>query len=129
MSSDFPQMQVVITGLAGDDLSTDQFRAVKHSTTADANSTFIGTTAQGERVHAVCLDEPTTGAQGRFCLFGPTKARFGAAVTVGAQVTPQADGDFETAASGDFIAGFALETGADGRISRIFFNPAGASVP
>lgn len=119
--SDFPQTQAVVVALAGDDLSTDQDRAVGHSTAAD--NTFIGTTAQGQRVGAICLEKPTTGALGKFCIFGLVKARFGAAVTRGAVLTPQADGDLETAASGDFPCGYALESGADGGKYLIYFCP------
>jgi len=119
--SDYISQCIIVTALAGDDLSGDQFRAVGHSAAAD--NTFIGTTAQGQRVAAICLDEPTAGQQGRFCIFGPTRARFGAAVTRNAVLTPQADGDLETAASGDFPCGYALESGADGGRYLIFFCP------
>lgn len=43
-------------------------------------------------------------------MLGVFKVRAGAAITVGARITPDADGEAITAASGNTVIGYALET-------------------
>lgn len=112
-----------ISALADADLSANQFYFVK----------LTGTTypvalcnAQGDvNVFGVLMNKPgeATGAAGEVAevaYAGAPKVVAGAVIARGAKVTPQASGKAETAATGDAVAGVALEAAAaDGDIIRI----------
>ena len=93
---------------AAADLSAQQFRFVKVTAAEQVNLA-----GAGEAVAGVLQNKPTSGQAASVWGTGSTtKVVCGAAVTAGADVTPDANGDAVTAASGNYIAGKALDAGA-----------------
>lgn len=85
--------------------------------------------AQGESVLGFCTNKPASGKPADVALNGSiVRAKAGAAITVGAKLTPSgANGKIETAASGDHVCGIALQTAdADGDIIEILVAVGGA---
>lgn len=71
--------------------------------------------SQGEAIAGVAGEDAASGEPFLVISDGMTKAIAADAITLHAQVTPTAAGKFETAASGDVIAGIARSAaGADG---------------
>jgi hypothetical protein len=110
-----------VTLEAGADLSTKQFYFV--SVAADGQ---IDPTGDGLDADGVLQDAPA--AAGRAALVaisGKVKVVCGGVVTRGGPVASDSAGKAVNAATGDIILGTALETGADGRIIEILFQPRG----
>jgi hypothetical protein len=112
-----------VTLEAGADLSTKQFYFVSVASDGQIDPTGDGLDADG-----VLQDAPA--AAGRAALVaiaGKVKVVCGGAVTRGGPVASDSAGKAVNATTaGDIILGTALETGADGRIIEILFQPRGA---
>lgn len=114
---------LLVTLEAGQDLSTKQFYFVSVASDGQIDPTGDGLDADG-----VLQDTPA--AAGRAALVaiaGKVKVVCGGVVTRGGPVASDASGKAVNAATGDIILGVALETGADGRIIEILFQPRGAA--
>lgn len=76
--------------------------------------------AQGEIAVGVLQNDPGAGEAALVRFLGTTKVVAGAAITKGARVTTGAAGKAETAATGDYVLGRALEAAAaDGDIIEV----------
>lgn len=119
MSYEVPGFKVG-TQTAAADLSAKQFYAVQFSATG------IALAGAGERIDGVLQDKPESGDVGDVMVLGVSKAVAGDAILKGAAVTPDANGKFVTAASGNYVAGTALEAAAaDGDIIAIVLDRGG----
>lgn len=99
---------------AAADLSAKQYFLVK----VDANGK-AALCGDGENAVGVLQNDPDIGEAAAVATAGITKVECGGVITTGGLVACNADGEAVAAASGDYIIGVALETGADGRIISI----------
>lgn len=114
--------KATVTLEAGADLSAKQFFFV--SVSADGQ---IDATGDGAHADGVLLNDPAAaGRAAEVAISGITKVICGGVVTRGGPVASDAAGEAVNAATGDVILGTALDTGADGEIVRILFQPRGA---
>lgn len=112
-----------VTLEAGSDLSSSQFFFV--SVSADGQ---IDATGDGLHADGVLQNDPdAAGDAAEVAIGGIVKVICGGAVTRGGAVASDASGEAVDAASGDVILGTALETGTDGDIIRIIFQPRGTA--
>ena len=93
--------------IAGEDLSAAVGKAVKVDT-----GEIKTVTGQGERAFGILVAGCADTEMASVAIFGRVQAVAGAQIAQGAIVTPQADGDLETATSGDYPLGIALEAAA-----------------
>ena len=116
--------QTCVTLEAGDNYAAKQFFFVSMS--ADGR---IDPTGDGAAAIGVLLNDPAAaGRAAEVCIGGVTRVECGTAgVTAGDEVASDAAGNAVTAATGDIILGTALETGADGEVISIIFQPRGAA--
>ena len=114
----------VITGIAGADLSTAQYKFVKLA--ADGEYDLAGNGAQAE---GVAQNDPA--AQGRalaVATAGIVKVVVGTGgLTAGDDVASGAAGVAITAASGDAILGVALDDATVGTVGRVLLNKGAAA--
>ena len=114
----------VITGIAGADLSTAQYKFVKLAT--DGEYDLAGNGAQAE---GVAQNDPA--AQGRalaVATAGIVKVVVGTGgLTAGDEVASDTGGVAITAASGDAILGVALDDAAVGTVGRVLLNKGAAA--
>lgn len=103
------------TFIAGEDLSSAQFKFV----TLEADGQVDLADAAGERAIGVLLNEPTAGKAATVAMTGKVMVVAGASVTAGAALQTDASGDAITAASGDYVMGYALEDAVDGQVFAI----------
>ena len=103
------------TFIAGEDLSSAQFKFV----TLEADGQVDLADAAGERAIGVLLNEPTAGKAATVAMTGKVMAETGASVTAGDALQTDANGDAITAASGDYVMGYALEDAVDGQVFAI----------
>ena len=103
------------TFIAGEDLSSAQFKFV----TLESDGQVDLADAAGERAIGVLLNEPTSGKAATVAMTGKVMVVAGAAVTAGAALQTDASGDAITAASGDYVMGYALEDAVDGQVFAI----------
>lgn len=124
-------LDITPTGLlslpASGDLSTKQFHPVKIDSNGQVAQALDGAAAIG-----ILYDKPT--AQGQICSVAPLvpgaklKGQAGANVAKGAALTSEATtGDLITAATGDYIYGYALESAVDQDIFQFLALPNGIS--
>jgi len=98
---------------AGEDLSSAQF----HFVTLEADGQVDLADSAGEQCIGVLLNDPdTAGYAATVAISGKVMVEAGAAVTAGDALQTNAAGEAITAASGDYVMGFALEDGVDGQI-------------
>ena len=98
---------------AGEDLSAAQF----HFVTLEADGQVDLADAAGENAIGVLLNAPAAvGRAATVCVSGKVMVEAGAAVTAGDALQTNAAGEAITAASGDYVLGYALEDGVDGQI-------------
>ena len=100
------------TFVAGEDLSSAQFKFV----TLESDGQIDLADAAGERALGVLLNKPTSGKAATVAMTGKVMVEAGAAVTAGAEIQTDANGDAIAAASGDVVMGYALEDAVDGQI-------------
>ena len=98
---------------AGEDLSSAQF----HFVTLEADGQVDLADSAGENAIGVLLNAPAVaGRAATVCVSGKVMVEAGAAVTAGDALQTNAAGEAITAASGDYILGYALEDGVDGQV-------------
>lgn len=115
--------QQCITLEAGQDLSEKQFFFV--SVSADGQ---VDPTGDGAHADGVLQNDP--GAAGRaaeVAIGGVTQVICGGTVTRGGPVASDSAGEAVDAATGDVILGTALETGSDGAVISMIFQPRGTA--
>ena len=114
----------VITGIAGADLSTAQYKFVKLAADGEYDLSSDGAQAEG-----VAQNDPA--AQGRalaVATAGIVKVVVGTGgLTAGDDVASGAAGVAITAASGDAILGVALDDAAVGTVGRVLLNKGAAA--
>ena len=103
------------TVIAGEDLSAAQFKFV----TLESDGQVDLADSAGENCIGVCLVGGTAGAAVTVAISGKVMVEAGDTVAAGAAVQTDANGDAITAASGDYVMGYALEAGVDGQIIAI----------
>lgn len=106
------------TGVAQADYSAKQYFLVYFN--AEDQITLCGAGAAGY----VLLDAPASGASGTVALAGKVPCTAGAAVSIGAKITPDAAGKGVTATSSDVICGIAITAAAaDGDLFEMLVVP------
>jgi len=117
----FEDSKKCVTLEAGADLSAKQFFFV--SVSADGQ---VDPTGDGAQADGVLQNDPSAaGRAAEVAYAGVTKVSCGGAVTRGGPVSSDASGEAVNSATGDVILGTALETGTDGDIISIIFEPRG----
>lgn len=117
----FTDNQQVVSLEAGADLSTKQFFFV--SVSADGQ---VDPTGDGAHADGVLQNKPAAaGRAAEVAIGGITRVVCGGVVTRGGPVASDANGEAVNPTSGDVILGTALETGADGAVISILFQPRG----
>ena len=101
--NDSPTVAIV----AGANLSAAVGKAVKIS-----SGEVVVCDSQGERAFGILVSGVADTEMASVAVFGRVQAKAGAAISQGALVTTAADGDLETATSGDYPIGIALEDAA-----------------
>jgi len=100
--------------LASEDLSNFKFCAVAPGGGATGNMTVGAPSGQGVMVYAILQNTPASGEICELTIDGITEVRIDSAITAGDEVTVAGvNGRIETAASGDFVLGWAREAGVD----------------
>lgn len=98
---------------AGEDLSAAQF----HFVTLEADGQVDLADSAGENCIGVLLNSPAAaGRAATVAISGKVMVEAGASVTAGDKLQTNAAGEAETAATGDYVMGYALEDGVDGQI-------------
>jgi len=120
----YKNSQTSVTLVSGDNYAAKQFFFVSMSSDGKVDPTGDGAAAIG-----VLLNDPAAdGRAAEVCIGGITRVECGTAgVTAGDAVASDSAGNAVTAATGDVILGTALETGADGEVISIIFQPRGAA--
>jgi Uncharacterized conserved protein (DUF2190) len=117
----FEDYRKCITVPASADLSTKQFHLVE----IDANGQ-IAVVGAGVHADGVLQDTPNAaGRAGLVAVGGTVRVICGGVVTRGGAVAADSNGKAVNAASTAKIVGTALETGADGAIIAMLFQPRG----
>jgi hypothetical protein len=112
-----------VTLEAGADLSAKQFFFVAVSADGQIDPCGDGAAADG----VLQNDPANVGDAAEVAIGGIVKVICGGVVTRGGPVASDAAGEAVNPASGDIILGTALETGADGKVIRMIFQPRGAN--
>jgi len=73
----------------------------------------------GKEASGILWDKPASGQNGSIVMIGVGKGRAGGALTAGANVTVSTSGYFTAAASGDYVAGIAMEAVTSGSLGPI----------
>lgn len=112
------------TFIAGADLSAaaNQYKFVKLNSNAKEVVLASGTT---DNVVGVLQDTPALGEACEVVIFGVTKVAAGASYNPGVILSTTAGGLAQTAVSTQQKLGHALESGANGVITTMLFNPYG----
>jgi len=103
------------TFIAGEDLSAAQFKFV----TLESDGQVDLADSAGENCIGVCLVGGTAGSAVTVAISGKVMVEAGGTIAAGAAVQTDGNGDALTAASGDYVMGYALEAGVDGQIIAI----------
>lgn len=111
---------ISITLPAAADLRTHQYKFVEVTSTGAVNLCADDAHADG-----VLQNDPNTGEAATVAIFGVVKVKCGAAVTRGGNVASGANGAAKNTDTGSAVNGTALETGANGRVISMLFNPRG----
>jgi hypothetical protein len=113
--------QTCISLVAGADLSAKQYFFVSVSADGQIDPTGDGADADG-----VLQNNPdAAGKAAEVAIGGIVKVSCGGVVTRGGPVASDTNGEAVNPASGDVILGTALDTGADGGVIRMIFQPRG----
>jgi hypothetical protein len=102
-----PQTQIVLTGLAGEDLSAHQYGAVKLSAGG------IVKCGDGERAFGILQNAPANADVAKVCVFGPSLAKAGAGFTTDLAVASDGNGLIVDAVASTLAANAALTVGAN----------------
>lgn len=111
-----------ITLEAGQDFSAKQFFFVSVSADGQVDPTGDGAHADG----VIQNDPAAAGDAANVAIGGVVKVICGGTVTAGGPVASDAAGEAVDATTGDIILGTALETGADGQVISMIFQPRGS---
>jgi hypothetical protein len=103
------------TFIAGEDLSSAQFKFV----TLESDGQVDLADAAGENAIGVCLVGGTAGKAVTVAVSGKVMVTAGGTIAAGAQIQTDAAGDALTAATGDVVLGYALESAVDGQIFAV----------
>ena len=103
------------TFIAGEDLSSAQFKFV----TLESDGQVDLADAAGENAIGVCLVGGTAGKAVTVAVSGKVMVTSGGTIAAGAQIQTDSSGDALTAATGDVVLGYALESAVDGQIFAI----------
>lgn len=101
--------------IAGADLSTKQFHCVK----LNASGQMVLSGA-GENSLGPLQDKPGLDQVGAVCCLGKSMAIYGAEVTAGQNLTPDANGKMVPATGNDAVVAVAAESGSDGEIRSVY---------
>lgn len=113
----YSENMITISGVAGADLSTHQFKFVKVDSTTDQ---FV-LCGDGEDGDGVLQDAPASGEACNVCIGGVTKVKLGGIVAAGGVVSSGASGVANASANGDYMMGKCLVGGASGEIGTMIF--------
>lgn len=114
--------QVCVTLEAGADLSAKQFFFVSVSADGQVDPTGDGLHADG----VLQNDPAAAGRAAEVAISGIVQVSCGGTVTRGGPVAADTNGEAVDATTGDVILGTALETGSDGAVISMLFQPRGA---
>jgi len=101
--------------LAGADLSSKQYCAVKLNPSGQ-----IILSGAGENALGILQDKPALGRVGKVMCLGKSRAVYGASVTAGASLTPDALGRLVIAAGNNPIVAIAAESGLTNEIHSVY---------
>jgi hypothetical protein len=115
----YENIKYTVPGLqAGADLSAKQFYFVKNHTTAKQ----VVVAGDGEAAIGVLQDKPDAAGKSATVAVAPSTSKVvaGGAISAGAKVASDAAGKAATAASGEYVQGFALDAStADGDLITV----------
>jgi hypothetical protein len=103
------------TLVAGADLSAKQYYACKIN-----SSGYAVLSGAGENSVGIIQNEPTSGQATNVAVVGESFAIYGAAVTAGANLTPDASGRLVTAGGSDCVLAVAAESGTTNEIRTVY---------
>lgn len=113
------------TFIAGEDLSSSQFKFV----TLESDGEVDLADAAGENAIGVLINDPAAGEAATVVVSGKVMVTSGGTIAAGAQIQTDASGDALTAAAGDVVLGYALESAVDGQVFAIELIQGGNVVP
>jgi hypothetical protein len=113
------------TFIAGEDLSSSQFKFV----TLESDGEVDLADAAGENAIGVVINDPAAGEAATVVVSGKVMVTSGGTIAAGAQIQTDASGDALTAAAGDVVLGYALESAVDGQVFAIELIQGGNVVP
>ena len=113
------------TFIAGEDLSSSQFKFV----TLESDGEVDLADAAGENAIGVVINDPAAGEAATVVVSGKVMVTSGGTIAAGAQIQTDASGDAITAAAGDVVLGYALESAVDGQVFAIELIQGGNVVP
>jgi hypothetical protein len=101
--------------VAGESLTAAQFKFV----TLESDGQVDLADSAGENCIGVLLNNPAAGEAATVAISGKVMVTSGGTIAAGAAIQSDASGDALTAASGDYVMGYALEAAVDGQIMAI----------
>lgn len=101
--------------VAGESLTAAQFKFV----TLESDGQVDLADSAGENCIGVLLNNPAAGEAATVAISGKVMVTSGGTIAAGAAIQSDANGDALTAASGDYVMGYALEAAVDGQIMAI----------
>jgi hypothetical protein len=113
------------TFIAGEDLSSSQFKFV----TLESDGKVDLADAAGENAIGVLINDPAADEAATVVVSGKVMVTSGGTIAAGAQIQTDASGDALTAAAGDVVLGYALESAVDGQVFAIELIQGGNVVP
>ena len=113
------------TFIAGEDLSSSQFKFV----TLESDGEVDLADAAGENAIGVLINDPAADEAATVVMSGKVMVTSGGTIAAGAQIQTDASGDALTAAAGDVVLGYALESAVDGQVFAIELIQGGNVVP
>jgi len=113
------------TFIAGEDMSSSQFKFV----TLESDGEVDLADAAGENAIGVVINDPAAGEAATVVVSGKVMVTSGGTIAAGAQIQTDASGDALTAAAGDVVLGYALESAVDGQVFAIELIQGGNVVP
>lgn len=103
------------SAMAGADLSAKRYYAVKLN-----SSGLIILAGAGENALGILQDKPESGKVGKVMCLGKSPAVYGASVTAGNSLTPDASGKLVPATGSDAIVAIAAESGSADEIHSVY---------
>lgn len=117
----YTESKISVTMEAGQDLSDHQYRLVSLASDGQVDPTGAGASAVG-----VLMNDPSSaGRAAEVAIGGVVPVEFGGSVAIGADLASDANGKAVAATTGDQVIGVATESGGDGTVGSILFQPRG----